>query len=1325
MNTKLLRKKFFLLLVVPMFALVAQAQTENKIVTIADPGDPNKALTYSGTYVYQGTRASYNGSSGGIKIRAYYKCGTNYLYADYLNGRDDFPNGFEWVIRAGSIESRIQTCVYQGWESSDMNYPSSTGPSFNWWWADMSGNEVTVSVTNEVSGVAPSVTTMEASLVTTTSGTMGGNITADGGATADRGFVYSSTDATPTIGEPGVAQITKGTGTGTYTEVVSGLSAGVTYYYQAYAHNTYGTTYGTVKSFITPTTSAPNKMVSNAGGANGIYVWIGEYYGKPAWKHISSNYWLYYSKYGMAYPNERYWYIDDELKDEHGAEDFNYDHLDAASCPSSGWRNPDNSAAAVTIADYPQIDFSGGSTYSPANPTGGTSNNPIGRFYLDADITGASLTAVTINAAGSRTGTNTLRLWSSTDATFNSGSDVLLNSQIDAPTVAFSGFSSSISTSGTYYFVTADLASDASGTFALTIGSKDNLIYNGGASSTVFSNAALASGTITIIETPEIAVDGNYVIINDGDASPSLTDLTDFGSTAIAGGTVVHTFTIYNFGAGTLSLTDVANNFVSITGSEFTLTAPPSGSITNGAPTTFQVTFNPTTTGLKTGTISIANNDYNENPYNFSIEGTGTNATPTDIALSASSITENVAGNTNIGILSTTDADAGDTHTYTLVAGTGDADNASFSISGSNLRITNSPDFETKNSYSVRVRTTDFGGLSYEEAFAVTINNLNEAPTNISLSASAVNENVASNTAVGALTSTDPDTENTFIYTLVAGTGDADNASFNISGENLRITNSPDFETKSFYTVRIRTTDQGSLTYEEAFAVTINNLNEAPTDISLSSSTVNENVAANTTVATLSSTDTDDGNTFTYTLATGTGDADNASFNIIGENLRIIAIPDFETKNSYSIRIRTTDQGSLAHEEAVTVAISNVNEAPTDISLSTSAVNENVASNTTIGDLTSSDPDAENTFTYTLVAGTGDADNASFDINGENLRITNSPDFETKNSYSIRVRTTDQGSLFYEEVFSITINNLNEAPTVTTQAVSSIAITTATGNGTITSLGDPLPNAYGVCWNTTGTPTISDSKADNGAASATGAYTASMTSLSANTTYYVRAFATNEAGTTYGNEVSFETDAIPLPNIAFSNTASSGLESVSSASLQVELSAASASDVTVDYAVTGTAAGSGTDYALANGTLTITAGNTTSSITIASIVDDVLDESDESVIITLSNPVNATLGTNTEYTYIITDNDDATDLEDISEGKVSVYPNPFTNIICFDNLSSNISQIMITDLSGQIIFNTDYKGEKSISLDHLSPGIYLLAIINNTGKKQILKIVKE
>ena len=115
---------------------------------------------------------------------------------------------------------------------------------------------------------------------------------------------------------------------------------------------------------------------------------------------------------------------------------------------------------------------------------------------------------------------------------------------------------------------------------------------------------------------------------------------------------------------------------------------------------------------------------------------------------------------------------------------------------------------------------------------------------------------------------------------------------------------------------------------------------------------------------------------------------------------------------------------------------------------------------------------------------------------------------------------------------------LSIAPTVTTQAVSDIGSAAATGNGNITDLGVPFPTSYGVCWNTTGSPTTSNNKVDLGATSATGTFTAAITGLTANTTYKVRAYATNEAGTSYGTEVTFTTNVLTPPT-ATTNAATS------------------------------------------------------------------------------------------------------------------------------------------------------------------------------------------
>ncbi|MFN6299691.1 MAG: cadherin domain-containing protein [Microcystis sp.] len=104
----------------------------------------------------------------------------------------------------------------------------------------------------------------------------------------------------------------------------------------------------------------------------------------------------------------------------------------------------------------------------------------------------------------------------------------------------------------------------------------------------------------------------------------------------------------------------------------------------------------------------------------------------------------------------------------------------------------------------------------------------------------------------------------------------------------------------------------------------------------------------------------------------------------------------------------------------------DVNESPTDVTLSNNTVAENSPLNTLIGDFTTTDPDTGNTFTYSLVTGTGDTDNSLFTIDGNQLKTNTPLDYETKNNYSIRVKTTDQGGLSSEKQLTVNVSDVNE-----------------------------------------------------------------------------------------------------------------------------------------------------------------------------------------------------------------------------------------------------------------------------------------------------------
>src|SRR5207302_1563944 len=186
---------------------------------------------------------------------------------------------------------------------------------------------------------------------------------------------------------------------------------------------------------------------------------------------------------------------------------------------------------------------------------------------------------------------------------------------------------------------------------------------------------------------------------------------------------------------------------------------------------------------------------------------------------------------------------------------------------------------------------------------------------------------------------------------------------------------------------RINAADGQGATFEKATTISVTGVNDAPTALGLSPAAVAENSPLGTTVGNLSSTDPESGDTHTYSLVSGTGSTDNASFTINGTAVQTNTLLDYETKNSYSIRVKTDDGHGGTCEKQLTITVTDVNDAPTDVALSTPTIHHNPPSSTTTGTFSSTDQAAPaNTHTYTLVSGTGSTDNGSFTISGSTLK---------------------------------------------------------------------------------------------------------------------------------------------------------------------------------------------------------------------------------------------------------------------------------------------------------------------------------------------------
>lgn len=497
---------------------------------------------------------------------------------------------------------------------------------------------------------------------------------------------------------------------------------------------------------------------------------------------------------------------------------------------------------------------------------------------------------------------------------------------------------------------------------------------------------------------------------------------------------------------------------------------------------------------------------------------------PTDIILSSDNVDENSSPGTVVATLSTEDDDIGDTHTYTLVSGEGDEDNNAFQISDDQLLNEGNLNFETKSSYNIRIQTEDDNGDTFEKAFVIAINDVNEAPTDITLDNKSVNESMPLGTLIGILTTEDIDEGDTHTYTIEEGcvecrtSGDATD-NFIIEGNELRTNTIFDFETQDEYFITITSTDEGGLTYPNGYIIVINDLPAQVTAIELDNTSINENMDAGELVGSLSTFGEDLSGSFTYDLVAGTGSDDNASFTISNDQLLSNESFDFETKNSYSIRVMV-DDGSLTFEEIITISVNDISEAPTDISLNPTSITENNEVGDVIGTFTTTDEDAGETYTYLLVSGDGDTDNASFTIANDELRAGVILDFEAQSSYAVRVETNDGNGGTFQKAFTITLENENESISVANPLADQ---TVTEGFGSldidlssvfVDTDGDPL--TFGVSSANTSVVTVSETDG-----------TLTLTEAGVGTTI-VTVTADDGSGSTTSDEFEITVDAAPL-----------------------------------------------------------------------------------------------------------------------------------------------------------------------------------------------------
>ena len=377
------------------------------------------------------------------------------------------------------------------------------------------------------------------------------------------------------------------------------------------------------------------------------------------------------------------------------------------------------------------------------------------------------------------------------------------------------------------------------------------------------------------------------------------------------------------------------------------------------------------------------------------------------ITLSNLSLDENSAG-ANIGSI------------VSYIDDTSATDTVSYSVSGNGselfevvegelkLKADSSADFETLSSYELTITATS-GSANTAFDFNISINDVNDSPTAINLSSIGVSEKI-DGAVVGTISTADQDASDTHTYVI------SDDRFEIIDGSlKLKAGNTVEYATEPSISITITSTDSAGLEFSQDFSIVVGS-------IQLSSNEFPEN-SDGASVGTLSITDPDFTSNVTYTL---TGD-DSDFFELVDNQLKLKDgnSGDFESKATYNLTISADDDAANNASLNYTINVTNVNEQPTSITLGSTSFNENAISET-IGVISTADVDASDSHTYELSG----ADAESFEIVSSSLKLKDSisANYEVKDSYAITITSTDAGGLTTSDNFSLTVNDINDAP---------------------------------------------------------------------------------------------------------------------------------------------------------------------------------------------------------------------------------------------------------------------------------------------------------
>ena len=407
------------------------------------------------------------------------------------------------------------------------------------------------------------------------------------------------------------------------------------------------------------------------------------------------------------------------------------------------------------------------------------------------------------------------------------------------------------------------------------------------------------------------------------------------------------------------------------------------------------------------------------------------NEAPSRLTFVGGSVREDVPVNTKIGYFFADDPDytdhAGNLRIELAAAAPGN-DNTYFFIEDRALKNRIPLDYETKSTYVLQVVVADDGTLSHQQSFMVVVEDVTEPPAQLALSNLFVKENALEGTLVGEFSADALPSDASFRYALVPGPDANDNEHFYISQAHLLTRRVFDYETQSSYTIDVQVQDSLGGSLVQRFVIGIQDENDPPLSLSLSAFSLPENNRVGAVIGTFSVEDEDEGISMTtYRIFSAT---DLTAFSIVANQLQANRVFDYETQATYALQIMSQDEAGYQLTQYFTIHIEDVNDPPSDIVLAPAVVVENNEMNSPVTTIRAIDQDlaADAAYTYALVAGAGDEDNALFSIDGDNLRALIVLNYEEKNTYKIRLKATDAAGLFIEKPFDLQVQDANDLP---------------------------------------------------------------------------------------------------------------------------------------------------------------------------------------------------------------------------------------------------------------------------------------------------------